>query len=254
MAGEEQARDLAVAEEIAGSTVDVLRDATVGVFLHGSLALGDYVPGRSDIDLLVVVERPLADAELRALQQLVLEHHSSASVAVDFRVVTRAAASSPTQAPPFELYVGLHAPEAPEIQTRVAGERDLVAELSIVRAHGRSLAGIQPAAVVGLVPDEWVVAYGDEILMRWQGLTDDADNAELMVLTACRIWRFATDGVYCSKARAGRWALARDSTLTAVTAALRQRAGELGVAVEPTGIARLLVQVRRELAGRGSAD
>ena len=75
-----------------------------------------------------------------------------------------------------------------------------------------------------------------------------------MVLTACRVWRFATDGVYCSKARAGRWALARDSTLTAVTAALRQRAGELGVAVEPAGIARLLLQVRRELAARGIAD
>jgi predicted nucleotidyltransferase len=27
-----------------------------GVVLHGSLALGDYLPGRSDIDLLVVVD------------------------------------------------------------------------------------------------------------------------------------------------------------------------------------------------------
>ena len=75
-----------------------------------------------------------------------------------------------------------------------------------MRADGRSLVGPQPAAVVGAMPDEWVVAYGDEALERWQH-TDDAEHAALMVLTACRIWRFAVEGVHCSKTEAARWAL-----------------------------------------------
>jgi hypothetical protein len=41
-------------------------------------------------------------------------------------------------------------------------------------------------------------------------LTDDAENAAFMVLTACRIWRFALESVHCSKAQAAQWALDRD--------------------------------------------
>jgi Nucleotidyltransferase domain len=32
------------------------------LILHGSLTLGDYLPGRSDIDLLLIVNDPLTDA------------------------------------------------------------------------------------------------------------------------------------------------------------------------------------------------
>ena len=34
------------------------------MILHGSLTLADYLPGRSDVDLLVVVDGPLTDAQL----------------------------------------------------------------------------------------------------------------------------------------------------------------------------------------------
>ena len=34
-------------------------DRLVGTYLHGSAALGGFVPGRSDIDLLVVVDGPV---------------------------------------------------------------------------------------------------------------------------------------------------------------------------------------------------
>ena len=41
------------------------------MILHGSLTLGDYVPGRSDVDLLVVVDAPLTDAQVAQLLALV---------------------------------------------------------------------------------------------------------------------------------------------------------------------------------------
>jgi predicted nucleotidyltransferase len=214
----------------------------LSVILHGSLATGSFEPALSDVDLLVVVGRSLTDGELATLERLVVGSHEAR---VDFRVVTRAVAAAPTPDPTLELYVGLHGDE-PEILRR-AVERDLVAELSIVRAGGRSLVGAEPSAVVGVVPVEWVVAYGDEHLARWQGLTDDAHHAELMVLTTCRIWRFATEGVHCSKADAGRWALVRDPSLAAVEAALRQRAGN-DVRMKPAEIANLLARVRAEIA------
>ena len=42
----------------------------VGLYLTGSLAYGDFVPERSDIDLQAVVRSPLAEDELRSVEQL----------------------------------------------------------------------------------------------------------------------------------------------------------------------------------------
>jgi hypothetical protein len=68
------------------------------------------------------------------------------------------------------------------------GERDLAVELSVCRAHGRSLLGAAPAELIGDVPDRWVVAAGDAQLAGWQAIGDDPPYAELTVLTACRVW------------------------------------------------------------------
>jgi Domain of unknown function (DUF4111)/Nucleotidyltransferase domain len=239
---------LGFAEELATACAQVLGDLVTAVILHGSAATGDYIPGRSDVDLLLVVEHALTDGEIAAVQETVVRLGANTPGGVDLRVVTRAVAASPTRAPAMELYVGLHAHESPEIETRVPGERDLLAEFSIARAGGRTLIGAAPRLIVGPVPEEWVVAYGDEHLARWQGLTDDTKHAELMVLTTCRIWRFAAEGVHCSKAQAGRWALARDPSLVAVEDALRQRAGASDVGIDPAGIAHLLALVRSEIA------
>jgi hypothetical protein len=45
-------------------------DAVAGVYLTGSVALGDYRHGLSDLDLLTLTTRPLADAELSALEAM----------------------------------------------------------------------------------------------------------------------------------------------------------------------------------------
>jgi hypothetical protein len=42
----------------------------VGLYLSGSLAFGDFVPDRSDIDLQAIVRSPLTKDELRSVEQL----------------------------------------------------------------------------------------------------------------------------------------------------------------------------------------
>ena len=49
---------------------NVLGGNLVGVYLSGSLAYGDFVPERSDIDLQVVVRSPLTQEELKAVEEL----------------------------------------------------------------------------------------------------------------------------------------------------------------------------------------
>jgi hypothetical protein len=240
---------LRFAQTLARSCAEALGQAVAGVILHGSLTLDDYLPGRSDVDLLVVAQDPLTDAQLAALTEALAGHRPRAPGPVDLRVVTRQVAASPTLAPPLEAYLRLTPTSGVRVEERRhPGERDLAVELSVCRAHGRSLLGAAPAALIGEVPDRWVVAAGDAQLADWQAIRDDPPYAELTVLTACRVWRFAEEGRHRSKTAAGAWALRRDPTLQAVGDALRQRHRDPATRIDPAQVQRLLAVVRARLA------
>ena len=48
----------------------LLDEKIVGLYLSGSLAYGDFVPERSDIDLQAVVRSPMTEEDLRTVDQL----------------------------------------------------------------------------------------------------------------------------------------------------------------------------------------
>src|SRR5262245_2582963 len=60
----------AVLSEWAEGLKHLLGKKIVGLYLSGSLAYGDFVPERSDIDLQAVVRSPLTEDELRSVQRL----------------------------------------------------------------------------------------------------------------------------------------------------------------------------------------
>ena len=73
---------------------------------------------------------------------------------VDLRVVTRQVAASPTPAPPLEAYLRLTPTSGVRVEERRhPGERDRAVELSVCRAHGRSLLGAAAVELIGEVPD-----------------------------------------------------------------------------------------------------
>jgi hypothetical protein len=143
-ASAEQALQFAGA--LARSCARALGETVAGVILHGSLTLDDYVPGHSDVDLLVVVDEPLSDARLAALTEAIASRRAEAPGPVDLRLVTRKVAASPTPAPLMEAYLRLTPGSEVRLEERRhPGERDLAVELSVCRAHGRSLLGATPA-------------------------------------------------------------------------------------------------------------
>jgi hypothetical protein len=236
---------LAFAQRLTQISSQVLGESLLSVILHGSLTLDDYLPGQSDIDLLAIVDHALSDSEIDSLTRVVTAERAGAPGPVDLRVVTHAVATSPPDPPPLELYIRLKTSAPPAVEARRL-EPDMVVELSICRQHGRALLGSAARELIAEVPSGRVLRVGDAQLARWQSLTDDAPYAALMVLTACRIWRFSHERIHCSKFAAGTWALARDPSLHAIRDALRQRTGA-AVAVEPAEIARLLEIVRARI-------
>ena len=105
-----------------------LDERLVAAILHGSLTLGDYVPNRSDGDLLVVVEDPSIQGHAAALEAAFAEEAESALARVDVRVVTRHVAAAPTPAPPLELTIVRSADGQLLVRELLATTRARVAE------------------------------------------------------------------------------------------------------------------------------
>ena len=55
---------------------EILRDNLVGVYLHGSSVMGCFNPQKSDIDLIVVVERPLPDPVKKEYLDMVVRYNA----------------------------------------------------------------------------------------------------------------------------------------------------------------------------------
>ena len=237
---------LDAAEALAALCAEVIGPDLLSVVLHGSLAAGGFRPGRSDLDLIAVVDGMLTDGQAMALEDGVRAADPGSAAGIDLHVVAAAVARTPTPEPVLELHVGRYSDDV-EVTRRVA-DADLLAELSMARAGGRALRGVAASEVIGEVPTAWVAARGRHWLTTWQGLTADTKNAAFMVLTACRMWRFAVEHVHSSKAAAGAWALERDPGLDVVRQALRQYADEPDILIDPDAIAGLLDRVLTDTA------
>ncbi|KUL41811.1 aminoglycoside adenylyltransferase domain-containing protein, partial [Actinoplanes awajinensis] len=236
---------IAAAAALADAVTALDGVAVRAVLLHGSLATGAFRPTRSDLDLLVVVDDGLTDEQASALERLAHRADLGDAAGLDLDVVTARVAAAPVREPALELHIGRYPgpPDQPttvEVERRVAAAPDLLAELSMARADGRSLRGAAPHEVIGPVPPAWVVDRGRHWLRTWQTLTDDTEHAAFMVLTACRIWRFAVEGRHCAKTEAAAWALQQDPSLTAIRQALSQYEGEPSVPVPASAIATVL--------------
>jgi hypothetical protein len=55
--------------ELTKGTVSIFGDKLIGVYLSGSLSYGDFVPGRSDIDLFCILKTPVTKEEVEELRK-----------------------------------------------------------------------------------------------------------------------------------------------------------------------------------------
>jgi hypothetical protein len=80
--------------------------AVAGVYLIGSAALGDYRPGKSDLDILTLTAQPLSDDELAALESMHRELGSGTQPHLDAAYLTRGCVGRlPEQDAPGHAYV-----------------------------------------------------------------------------------------------------------------------------------------------------
>ncbi|HEX5469133.1 MAG TPA: nucleotidyltransferase domain-containing protein [Gaiellaceae bacterium] len=190
----------------------ILGEELVGVYAGGSWALGGYEPGRSDLDVSVVVRRPLTDAEANEIVgRLRHEAFPCPARGIDLVVYTSTSAATPNTEPAFELNLNtggewtFRADRKPQ-----PGERHWFAiDRSVLARHGIALFG-PPASEVFAAVEPAVLQPLLADVLRWYEREDpESDDA---VLNAGRSLRFAREGVWLPKPALRSWAAAQPGT------------------------------------------
>ena len=174
---------------------EVVGEDVVGVYLHGSLALGCFNPALSDLDVLVVEKRPLTAEQRQALAPLLAR---AGRIEISFLVE---ASLRPWRHPaPYDLHysskAGLVGPGEDE---------DLAAHFTVARRAGVALLGPPATDVFPDVPWE---DYEDS-LRRDLAWSREHGTELYAVLSPARIWATLTGRAVHSKASGAEWALER---------------------------------------------
>lgn len=189
----------ALAENLATALPAVLE----GAYLHGSAALGGFIPGRSDIDILFVASRPLSSTEKTIAAAILGGQRDCPGTGIETSIILAACAQDPTPGA-FELHLTTGADAKVIDGDGHAGDSDLVLHVAVCRAAGITLLGPPPSEVFGNVPGDVLLAHLRDELEWALGHAP----AHYAFLNACRALRYATDGIICSKLDGAAWALA----------------------------------------------
>jgi hypothetical protein len=226
-------------DELAQGLGELLGDELVGVYLHGSLALGCFNPALSDLDVLVVTRRPVAPERPERLEALLRRVPR-----LEIHFLTKGSLARWRHPAPYDLHFGS--------QRRLLGpgeDADLAAHVTVARRKGTALIGPAPADVFPAVPWE---DYEDSLLRDLAWCRDHGSEL-YAVLSPARIWATLTDRAVHSKASGAAWALERtpaDFHALLERALETYRTGERHVQFEREEVARFADFVTKQL-GKG---
>ncbi|MEV4483771.1 nucleotidyltransferase domain-containing protein [Micromonospora coxensis] len=213
-------------DDLVDAARDVLGDDLVGAYAAGSVALDAYQPGRSDVDVALVVADRLDVVRRRELVAR-LRHEALPCPArgLELVVYTRAVAGSGTPEPGFEveLNTGARMPFRatldPADRPAPDGRFWYGLDRSILHQTGYALLGPPAAQVFADLDPGDLRRLLVEALRWWLALPGPAGSgpeehgpaggpplpgAEDAVLGACRSLVRLRDGVWLSKVAAGR--------------------------------------------------
>ena len=195
----------AQAHEVADALRDLLGADLVGVYLHGSFALGCGNPNRSDLDLLVVTRRALTEDERAAFPGLPAGSYERpgwprplelSSLTLDQLHPWR----HPT---PYDLHLWPGGTKGP------GEDPDLAAHVTVTRRAGIALYGPPPIRVF---PDVPRADYEDALLRDFDSAWWVTGRSEMRyaILSLPRIWAtLAEPDELHTKESAAEWALPR---------------------------------------------
>jgi hypothetical protein len=221
----------AVLRDLHAGVRTILGDAFAGLYLHGSLAGGDFDPGRSDVDFLVATQGVLPETTVVELATLHADlvaggSHWAAELEGSYFSLAALRRYDPDNAvfPHVERFGALQVEHH---------DSAWILQLHVLREHGITLAGPAPTTLIDPISPAELHRATRETLHEWW--TPKLEESSLLyepgyqayaVLTMCRILYTLATGTVVSKPVAARWLQAMAPRWTSlVAAALRWQHG-----------------------------
>lgn len=181
----------------------------VGLYLHGSAAMGCFNSLGSDLDFLIVVRNKLSVDEKRELAQTIHEESEKLANGIEMSVVLLQYTQNPAYPTPFEMHFSKEYAEQyrnGEIDfSKVSTDPDLVAHFVVTRRRGIVWGGLPLDDVFSEVSRDAYVESLKNDLREYESKI--IDNPVYVILNACRIIAYLKEGIVLSKTEGGDWAL-----------------------------------------------
>lgn len=208
-------------EETKQQILDLLVELTtllegnmIGIYLHGSLALGCFNPSSSDIDLLVLTDHEIPLPTKKALVQILLSI-SGVPHAIEISFLCQGNLTSWRYPTPFELHFSeewrerfredltignwKHLSEQPQTDT------DLAAHITVARQRGICLWGVPPEKVFPDIPPKDFLA---SVMSDLEWTLERLDQISVTgILNSCRTYAYLQERRICSKEEGAAWAV-----------------------------------------------
>jgi predicted nucleotidyltransferase len=212
-------------EQALSARLDVLLGQDlVGVYAGGSLALGGYTPGRSDVDIAAVSRGPLARARKDEIVAT-LRHEALPCPARGLELVFYAESvvrvATDEAGYELDLNTGERMPFHVSFDPSEPSRHWYVLDRAILSEHGKRLAGPPAHELFARIPRPMILPILVESI-RWHE-TPGAARDDDAVLNACRAWRYAVENTWSGKPEAGAWAAKQLDDPAVVEAALVAR-------------------------------
>ena len=226
----------------------ILGEHLVGIYLHGSLAMGCFNPEFSDVDLLVVLKRPMLPETKRLLAGLLLTL-SEDPRPLEVSFLLQEELRHWCHPLPYDFHYSESWRERYEANlTRLEWEYwgntehtdpDLAAHITILQERGIVLYGPCVRETFPLIPPG---DYAAAILYDYAAALEGLTQAPVYgVLNMLRVYWYLLEGAISSKAEAGQWGVEtlQDPEVRSVVAqALGQYLGAEATPFDPEALER----------------
>jgi len=186
---------------------NILDKNLVGIYLHGSLAMGCYTTA-SDIDFIALVKESIDITTKKAIIESIINLKDLPKKGLEMSIVLEKHAKEFIYPTPFELhYSDYHKNRYISDSNYICGgfmDKDLAAHFTIIRHMGICLYGKRIEEAFSDVPRKY---YIDSIISDVANAKEDIiENTVYITLNLCRVLYYIKGNVICSKLDAGMWA------------------------------------------------
>lgn len=201
-----------ILSKIRNTHTDILKHNLVGIYIHGSLAFNCFNWNKSDIDFIVVVNRPLElNVKFKLMKSIIELNNTAPSKGLEMSVVLKENCLNFRYPTPFELHfsnahIKLYQNDPIDFCEKMKGnDIDLAAHFTVIKNNGFVLYGEPIDYVFGIVPKE---NYIDSIKSDITSAKEDIIESPIyIILNLCRVLAYVKSNRILSKESGGKWGM-----------------------------------------------